>query len=190
MAELNDYSGEFRPDLKWQDFSKEALERLFRSASILYTGIDGAWYALMREKYGDKVANELHWELWRRHTDLDVGLIRGPMNLGDGVAGVLKFLQLSPGGGGYVYVDAEWELKNENLGIMTVKRCGGINYYEKTNDAAGQQDACGMEGWGLQGVAQVFDPNIKVTCLKEPPKLPARQAKDEIACQWEFRREV
>jgi hypothetical protein len=36
MEELKDYSGEFRRDIKLQDFSKDALVRLWTAASKLY----------------------------------------------------------------------------------------------------------------------------------------------------------
>lgn len=189
MAEMNDYSGELRPRLDMHDFSKDALVSIYRSCSILYSAIDGAWYSLLREKYGDKIASELHWELWKRHTAMDVGLITGPMKLGNTVADVLKFLQLTPGGGGFVYADADYEMKSENHGIFTVKRCAGMGFFENTNDAAAQANACGLESWGLQGMAKVFNPKIKVTCLKAPPKLPDRQGEGEIACQWDFKLE-
>ena len=41
MKELQDYSGSFRPDLKLQDFSKDALVRMWQAAAKLYIGIDG-----------------------------------------------------------------------------------------------------------------------------------------------------
>ena len=145
MGELNDYSGDFKPDLKLQDFSKDALVRLYGAASRLYSAIDARWYSLMKEKFGDETAKELHWEMWRQHTTVDVGFTRKPMKFGNGVADVLKFLQINPGAGGFVYLETEWELKNENHGIMTVKRCAGMENFERYNDVAGQLDACGME---------------------------------------------
>ncbi len=37
MNEQKDYSGEFRPDAKLQDFSKDTIIRLWRTSSLVYT---------------------------------------------------------------------------------------------------------------------------------------------------------
>ena len=52
MAELEDYGGQFNPDLKLEDFSKAALIRLYAAACKDYLGIDGIWLARIRKKYG------------------------------------------------------------------------------------------------------------------------------------------
>ena len=64
MGELNDYSGEFVPSLKLADFSKEALLRLLIAYARCYPGMDGLWFSLCRERFGDEVARELDEEIW------------------------------------------------------------------------------------------------------------------------------
>ncbi|NQT47707.1 MAG: hypothetical protein HQ578_01885, partial [Chloroflexi bacterium] len=95
MEEMQDYSGPLRPDLKMEEFSKEALVRLWQAAGKLYVGLDGIWYSLIRERYGEDVARELDAELWRREAPLEVRRNREAMNIwGDDVESVLKFLQV------------------------------------------------------------------------------------------------
>jgi hypothetical protein len=50
MSDLEDYSGEFRPDLNMQDFSKDALVRLWQAGGKLYIGLDGLWYNMMTDE--------------------------------------------------------------------------------------------------------------------------------------------
>ena len=47
---MEDYSGKLRPGLKMQDFSKDALIRLWQASGKLYVGLDGLWYSLIRER--------------------------------------------------------------------------------------------------------------------------------------------
>ena len=57
--ELDDYRGEFKPDLKPEDFSKGALIRLVEIGGKNLTEDSGLWYQLVREKYGLEVATDL-----------------------------------------------------------------------------------------------------------------------------------
>jgi len=186
MKELPDYSGEFMPDLKLQDLSKEALERLFHATVKLYVGLDGLWHSLIRERFGEEMARELDSEIWRRATHLEVGRVREALNIkGNDLASFLKFLQVDPGAGGDIWPECHWELQNRNLAILTIQRCRGLDYYERHGDMAALEHGCGIEEWGLQGAANLFNPGIKVKCLKLPP----RQSPNDMACQWEFRLE-
>jgi hypothetical protein len=64
MPELDDYSGQFNPDMKLTDFSKEALARLLLAASKMYLGADGMWTTVIRNRFGDDVALECSKEVW------------------------------------------------------------------------------------------------------------------------------
>ena len=44
MTELSDYSGELKPDLKYEDFSKEALIRLLQEYGRIFLASDAAAY--------------------------------------------------------------------------------------------------------------------------------------------------
>ena len=187
MGELPDYSGELKPDLKMQDFSKDALVRLWQAAGKLYVGLDGLWYSLIRERLGEQMARELDRELWKRAAHLEVRRVREAMNIwGEDVASVFKFLQVDLGGGA-IWPDFECALKDRNHGILTIKRCRGLEYYERHGETTLQKHACEvLDVEGFEDAAHLFNPNIKVTALKLPP----RKSKDEIACQWEFKLEV
>ena len=50
MRELTDYSGDFIPDVRFQDFSKDALVRLLVAAAHDYIGVDGIWINTIRKR--------------------------------------------------------------------------------------------------------------------------------------------
>jgi hypothetical protein len=183
MKELADYSEEFRLDLKLQDFSKDALVRLWHAAAMLYVGLDGLYYSWARKKWGEQLAAELDAEMWRRAAYLDVRRARETMNIhGDDVAALFKVYQCDAGVAGKM--DAEYELKNKNHGVLTARRCRSLEYYERHGETMLQKNVCEViDVQGFRNTARLINPNIRVT----PLKLPPRRSKDEIACQWEFK---
>src|SRR4030042_2338997 len=66
MPELNDYSGPFRSDLRFEDFSKDFLVKLMRSWQGAWLQMDAAWFDEVKKRYGDKVAYECDLEMWLR----------------------------------------------------------------------------------------------------------------------------
>jgi len=64
-AELSDYSGPYRPDLRFTDFSKEALAERFLPWSELYMKlcVDG-WAAEVSKRYGAETTAEIEWAAW------------------------------------------------------------------------------------------------------------------------------
>jgi hypothetical protein len=64
-AELADYSGEYRPDLRYTDFSTEALANKFLPWSEAYMQlcVDG-WAAEVSKRYGADTMAEIEWAAW------------------------------------------------------------------------------------------------------------------------------
>jgi hypothetical protein len=65
-AELADYSGPYRPDLRYTDFSREALAtRLIPwSDAYLQLCVDG-WAAEIASRYSSETMAEIEWTAWR-----------------------------------------------------------------------------------------------------------------------------
>jgi hypothetical protein len=64
-AELADYSGDYRPDLRFTDFSKEALANRFIPFGDDYTVLClDAWAAEVSKRYGPDVMAEVEWAAW------------------------------------------------------------------------------------------------------------------------------
>ncbi|HVV37268.1 MAG TPA: hypothetical protein VHC63_11740 [Acidimicrobiales bacterium] len=64
-AELADYSGPYRPDLRFTDFSRDALAHklLPWAEAYLLLCVDG-WSAEVGRRYGAEVALEIEWAAW------------------------------------------------------------------------------------------------------------------------------
>ncbi len=184
MGNLSDYSGELMPVIRYEEFSCEALVRLWLATAKSYITMDAAWMAVVRERFGDEIARELDMQVWRTVTPQDVRRITEAMNItGTDVAAVLKFFQVEPGAGA-VFPECECELKNPNHGILTVRRCLGLDYCERHENWDLLQYGCEvLDAECIPQAAHCINPEIKVT----PLKLPPRASKDEVACVWEFK---
>ena len=64
-AELDDYSGPYRPDLRYTDFSREALAGRFLpwSEAYLQLCVDG-WATEVAARYGAEAMSEIEWAAW------------------------------------------------------------------------------------------------------------------------------
>lgn len=186
MAELPDYSGEFKPDPKMTDFSKERLVKMWESAGKLSVAMLGTWVAIARERFGDDVAFELGMEVWKRQIVIERRLGREAGNFwGDDVATIFKYFQTDPGTG--PICEQEFDLKNNNHGVWTVTHCRGLEFAEKIGDTALQPHICAWDRMCLQETLPLcgYNPRLKVTPLKLEPR--PRKNRDEICCQWEFK---
>ncbi len=70
VTELNDYSGPFKPDLRFEDFSKEFLLKLIHSYEYAWLRMSGAWHTAVRKRLGNDAANECNLEAWLPHSAL------------------------------------------------------------------------------------------------------------------------
>jgi hypothetical protein len=183
MPDLEDYSGPFNPNLKLTDFSKEALLRLLVAAGKMYLGADGMWTTVIRRRYGDDVALSCSKEVWNTIGQQELRRPTEAMNIGVGdIASLFKFFQVDPGFA--VMFDIDFDLSDDGrYGLMTVKRCPSLEYFERHGDEWLMNLACKeLDVPMLPETARHFNPEIKT----RPLRLPPRKSKDEIACQWEF----
>ncbi|MCX6000336.1 MAG: hypothetical protein NTU41_12340 [Chloroflexi bacterium] len=86
---------------------------------------------------------------------------------------------MDPGVG--LVFDVDCELKSKDRGILTIRDCNALKYYERHGDRALLESACGLDCWGFPKGIRRFHPDLKMTCLKVPP----RKSVDEPACIWE-----
>ncbi|MFC2000105.1 DUF6125 family protein [Chloroflexota bacterium] len=183
MDELADYRGDFKPDLKLQDFSKETLVRLFNAAAKLYLGIDGMWHTVVKEQFGREKALEMEKEVWERATVIEISRVMAAANIdGKDVSTVFKVLQCDPGAQGTWEMD--FDLKDSTQGVLTVRRCRSLESFERAGDVESQKYVCEViEKQGMEETVKPINPNMKVRALKLPP----RRTDQDIACQWEFK---
>ncbi|MFC1944877.1 DUF6125 family protein [Chloroflexota bacterium] len=98
MAELKDYSGDFIPNIKYEDFSKEFMARLLTEYARLYLLADGLWYSLVQKEFGPEVPYNIDYDMWVDKLPLyETRGIRQVLNLKkNNVEDHMKLLQLIP----------------------------------------------------------------------------------------------
>lgn len=189
MADLQDYSGTFIPNIRLQDFSKDALVRLLVATCHDYIGIDNLWLNTIRKRFGDEIALDCSKEVWETGWLREVQRTCRAMNIsGNDIATLFKYFQVDPGCG--VMFDITCELPSPDLGYFTVKRCWVLDKMEQLPRPEMMKAiklACQELDVPLfQKTASYFNPGIKM----KPVKLPPRQRNEEIACRWEVKMEV
>ena len=79
MAEREDYSGDFDPDFRYEDLSKEALVRLVMEFALIAQLPDRSVFAAIGMRYGQQAVEELAIEEWRGASPIYAERIRcGP----------------------------------------------------------------------------------------------------------------
>ncbi|MFC1944733.1 hypothetical protein ACFLX5_04520 [Chloroflexota bacterium] len=183
MDGLTDYSGEFNPKVKYEDFSEEALESLLTEYARLEMALGGWWYDVVKERYGEQEVIECEKEVWEKGVPYTVLRITKALNIqGNDVAACFKTMQMFPGGCQQLF-ETTWELKNPNHGFCTTDRCPPLEFYERHGEVVKMQNMCRMDIDNAKIIAKFFSPYVKV----EPLKLPPRKNEDEVFCIWEFK---
>ena len=182
MEELKDYSGEFNPNLKLEEFSKDTLVSLWYATCRLLAGLDGHWYNYIKEILGEEATNDVNHKVWADMVPRELRWIGKTMKIdGNDLEAFFKFQQVNPAIGGVC--DIECDLKNKEYGTITFTRCPALDSCERHNWPGRLKFLCDTDDRYFRKHARHFNANIKVKSLKLPP----RESKDEIACKWEFK---
>jgi len=185
MSELSDYSGPFKPDLTFEDFSKEFLLKLIHSYQYAWLHMAGAWHTAVKKRFGNDAANDCNLEAWLEIGERVVPRYAKIANIPaiETVLDSLKVQQLPLDNIMGGLFQPEYDIKGPNYVIMTFHRCKALEVFER--DAPEQ----------IQHVCHVLDPQVfQSYCINSkikvtPLKLPPRTSPEEIACQWELKLE-
>lgn len=186
MPELEDYSGPYKPDLRWEDFSKDFLVKLMRSWQTAYLTLSEFWHDAVKERFGSEAADGCDLAVWLRVGEQVVPRFAKVAGIQlNTVLDSLKLTDVCPDSKlGSGLFEGAIDIINENHVIATTTKCRVLEALEKT-----EPDRIGwfchvMEP---QIMPKYFNnPNIKVT----PLKLPPRESPDEIPCQFEIKLEA
>lgn len=191
MSELNDYSGEFKPDFQFSDLSKETLVKLIETYQRIFQGLCVVGLQVVQEEQGKDEGQRQFNEIYRRTmARFAVPLIRKTLNIGgDDVISMFKYFQVAPDGcrGGGMY-DFDFTVTNRNDVGYSAKFCQNASYYEKHGDTDGLNRLCAagpgsLEHSAYEAICKAFNPKMKM----EWPLLPPRAGKDAPFCRWRFR---
>ena len=165
------------------DYDEKTLALLWNYAALAYMLATDRWYTGVRKRYGDKAAQDLEKNVWidRGAAEHDLRIGQEAMRVtGDNVESLLRSFQFAPGEVGIL--DVEFELIDENHGIMTHHACPALDRFEHFDDIRLKHccDLC-LAAMPISGEML----NRKIEC--KPLKLPPRMDSNDIACRWEYR---
>ncbi len=183
MKELKDYSGPFVRDIQYEDLSKQALVGLLRAYCKEVLAIDAFWTEQVRKRLGDEVVNECLLQNWCRIGRHEMRWTMEALNIrGNDVEAYVKANQMVPSFAQGVF-DYDWDLKNRNHAILTVRHCPALSSLEERNPDAIHFFCHILEHEAMKAYSAAVNPGIEVNCIKVAP----REDPNDIACQWEFR---
>ena len=184
MPEMDDYSGPFKPDLTFNDFSKEFLLKLMNVWQFAWIRMSDAAYEAIKQRFGQEAALDCVTDMWLRVGEQVNPRYPKIANIQlNTVVDSLKCLQLPLDNTIGPLYPCEGEILNPNHVIWTVKQCRSLMYYEKAAPQLIQPICHVLEEKVMR--KYLINPKIKVT----PLKLPPRDNPEEMACQWEFKLE-
>ena len=183
---LEDYSGPFKPDLRFTDFSREQLARMYLMSCEYGFLIMEAYQAHIAEKYGFDAMLEV-LAVWENEQFLAkcADMKRRWMKIeGNDIESYMKDFQTDftalPG----KYYDVTFEMPSKDRGIMTFNRCVAVDIAEQLGtDGEFLYRVCKTTCPPAMVVAaRMYNPDIVVKELAIPP----RKSKDDICCSWEY----
>ena len=189
VAELKDYSGDFVPDIRYQDFTKDTMAALLTEAGRTLIAMDGFWHTRFAEKLGSEEADAWGGQVWGTlYPKQVIPRIRKVLNItGNDVYSWAKYVQIDPATPIGIY-DHNFKIINRNHVIWTCNNCPALLYMLKEGKGR-EKLVCapeGLEYMGIRGYAWAFNPAIKVTRLKGAP---LKGAEDRPHCQWDVKLE-
>ena len=188
MEELNDYSGEYRPDLRFEDFSKEALIGLLKSYQIAFVGYMGMWNTVNRQRMSLEEAFRLDADVYEKWVSkFALPLMTQAMNIkGNDVVTMLKYFQVAMDGAREGLYEFDYDVKNNNHVVLTFTKCPSLFYFERKGNEKDIDGLCGpggVEERAFIELCRFFNPDMKCHALKLPP----RKSENDTCCQWEFK---
>jgi hypothetical protein len=184
MSEMNDYSGPFKPDLQWEDFSKDFLIKLMKVWQFAWLEMAGQWHIAVDKRFGSEAAGECEYDAWvnvaKRVNPRYAKMANIELNT---VLDSLKAMQLPLDNTVGGVFPVEYDIKNENHVIVTVKRCPPLEYFEREAPER-IHPMCHVAAPVIDNLYAI-NPKVKGT----PLKLPPRKSPDEPACIWEWKLE-
>ena len=172
--------------IKWN--FKEELNKLTKEELVEYTyeipakslwTLQSNYMRTLQEKYGDPVAEEFEIAAFGKFCEVETYRLKRFFNLGDDMHAFIKlnnYSQIWPPQG-----EMEWSEITEKRACLRITRCPmqvsrrdvlGIHEYPcKKGDMA-----------IFRKIAEVFNPNMSITCVYAPPD----EHPEDAWCEWVF----
>lgn len=161
------------------DLPRETLIELIRMHGKNWFTLDGTWFRLVEEKFGLEAALELDFKMWQNQGRKEAGRIKEILNIQEkGARSVLKAISFLTSMQSTAFF---WEYEEREERIYV--RCTHCVPQESRVRNGLKEFPCKPMGLSVfEGVVEIIDPQVRVTCLTAPPG-PHPQ---NIWCEWEF----
>ncbi|MBP7734365.1 MAG: hypothetical protein KA369_00195 [Spirochaetes bacterium] len=180
MGGMNDYAGEFRPDLNWESFSEDMKLRGIELYRKMFLAVDGFWYLAAKEKFGNETAMELDLRVWEKHMRYELKHVTRMFNItGNDVEAFFKATQFMAWSGN---IEAELELISKNHGVIRVTKCPTIDALVKEGEGREGSFCRIIEQRMFDFQAAYFSPTMKA----RPRKIPPETLGCGVYCEWEI----
>jgi hypothetical protein len=183
-VELKDYSGPLKSDLRFTDFSREQLARMYSLAHHYDYEILRAHRDYIREIWGPEAVCEAQEDVWGNTMIKDIHqFITETMNIkGQDLEAFMKAWQIDMNSQPGDFFDVIIEMPSKDRGIVTFNRCPVVEEYEASGQTAELHDIC-MKTCppAIKNTAALYNADIDLKVLAMPP----RKGKDHICCKFE-----
>ncbi len=184
-VELDDYSGPWRPELRFTDFSKVGLSRLHQMASEYHNAIMAAYRGYQYKEHGHEIAKTAEENIWgRNQINQTYNQISELMKInGRNLEAFMKQWQVELNSLPSVNSDVVFEMPSKRRALVTINRCPLAIQYETEGRTDELREVCMARcPKAIQGGAQKYNGNIMVKNITMPP----RQSENHVCCKWEL----
>ncbi len=162
--------------------SNESLVMLWNVATLTYVMQTRRWTDLIMDRFDRDTGLKLERAVWLDYggaeEDLRYGLIAAGKETGN-VETLLRGFQMAPGEVGLV--DAEFDLKDSQHGLITHKRCPSHELFGET-DRERLESNCVLCVIAMRKSGEMVNKDIRCRAVSIPPyREPTAHA-----CQWEY----
>jgi len=182
--DLMDYSGDYDPGFSHQKLSRETLLKLIDVYCEYIRKIDGFWYVIVMDRWGNDQAVDCDIAVWERVKPFELKVITEALNIrGHDVISFMKYAQASPW---VALTDYTIDIKNENQAVLTHQACPTLFALEREGTGREERQCREIDARFFRMMAQFFHPNMEAS----PLKLPPRKNSTDICCQWKFKLDI
>lgn len=162
--------------------SNDSLVMLWNVATLTYVMQTGRWTDLITKRYDQDTALKLERAVWLDYggatEDLRYGLVAAGCEHGN-VETLFRGFQMAPGEVGLV--DASFDLKNPDHGVITHKRCPAQERFGETNRERLESN-CVLCVIAMRLSGEMVGQEIRC----RPINIPPYRGDSAFACQWEY----
>lgn len=178
---LQDYTGAFDPKISWEHFSREKLIEALNLYSNLHLAIDGFWYLMVKERYGDEVALDIDLKAWDKYLRYETKRVAQLMSItGRDVDAFLKLLQFTPWSGNIKFT---FDRIDSNHSLIRVNHCPTLQSLIKEGQGREQYFCRRVEVPMFEMEAHALNPELQVNALHLPPETIG----SDLCCEWEIK---